>query len=1049
MKKHLILILCILAITGSTIKLNAQALNGTYLIGSNAPTYKTVMSAVNDLNTKGVNGPVVFRIYSGTYDEKIIIPPISGASATNTITFTSYSNDSSLVVLKNSTASYTENFVLQLNGADFITFYKISFSSPGTTGYHRCLVLENGAHNAHIINCKFSGAINSTSGKELIYSPTTNDTCTEIRNNHFYNGADAIELSGVDENTIESGHIITNNYFNCQYAGGIDCSFSSNVLISNNIFIPDNNGYFSYGIDLWSCTSSIQVHSNIVEGLFNPYGFTNAIGIAVTALPSMASNVLIYNNYIHGNCDGIGCHADKAKIYNNTVIIDPGADGYCVYTYYADQFVYNNILINTSNSASSAIYKFYYPSSIGKLDYNNIVGNTIAKVGTTTYSILSSWQIFSNQDSHSLTRNVHFLSDSMHIQDTMMHFGKPLSEVVVDIDGEARDVNKPYVGCDEYYMDIFPADTVFCAGRTVTLDAGVGMNSYAWSPGPTSRKITFDSSGYGFGTHKISVTVKYGSFTYTDTIQFKFIDAVANAGIDQYVCTGDLVTLSGSGGVSYTWQGTINKKTITFPASTSRDYHLNVIDKYGCSDTDTVTVFVMDYPVVKLGNDTTFCEGGSATYIAGTDTNYSYVWKSLPSPDTISTSAAFVADTSGRYLVFVSNANGCLTKATVEVTLLSRPPKPQITSLGQSEFCDGDSLLLSAPINYTNYFWSDGSKNSETYIHKTDSITLIVQDANTCFSLPSDTFFVLVYPNPPKPIISLVGNSEFCKGDSVMLEAPGGYPHYIWSNGDTNWKQKVVKSGLFSLSVVDSNACQSNFSDTVEIVVFPNPPKPVITASGPLTFCDRDSVILSAPIGYSSYVWSDANEDEERTITQNGSFSLHVVDSNTCESAESDVTTVTVKPLPPKPEILITGIDSLESSTLADVYHWYLNDTLLGLTTQLIIAPKSGNFSLITELEGCMSEESDILYYVRSGLTEHFENNIIVYPNPSDGVFYLEQANHSYSKAQIYNSNGQLIQELHITQAKTQIDLSQQPEGIYLVKLHGTTEIFLIKLLKY
>ncbi|MBT7825377.1 MAG: T9SS type A sorting domain-containing protein, partial [Bacteroidetes bacterium] len=163
---------------------------------------------------------------------------------------------------------------------------------------------------------------------------------------------------------------------------------------------------------------------------------------------------------------------------------------------------------------------------------------------------------------------------------------------------------------------------------------------------------------------------------------------------------------------------------------------------------------------------------------------------------------------------------------------------------------------------------------------------------------------------------------------------------------------------------------------------------------------------------------------------------------------ESDITKVTVKPLPPKPAILITGIDSLESSTLADGYNWYLNDTLLSLTTQLIIAPKSGNFSLITELDGCLSDESDGLYYVRSGLNEQIENSILVYPNPSDGMFYIELVDYSDAIIQIYSSKGQLIRELHITQTKTQINLSNQSKGVYWMKVIGENGIYHVPLVR-
>jgi len=1041
--KKLLYTLSILLLTANCF---SQTMSGTYYIGQYAPTYKTIMSAVTALKTNGVSGPVVFRIYSGTYDESIEIPSISGASASNTITFESYTKDSSSVIITNSNANSTKKDVIHINGADYLVFNKLTIEPDKLIYWKEGININNGSNYLKFVNCYFDGADNY----RMINSTSSVDNYIEILNCHFVGASYSIYFVG-ELTSYESGHKVVNCYFHNQTSGSIYFGYCSNIIIKNNLITTaDTNSTYDFGINVGKFSNSVKIHDNRIILVNSPLN-ANPYGIQV----STSSNpyLEIINNYIKGNCHGIACQVDNSKIYHNTCIVKSGYDLACIrFRNSNSNNVRNNIFINYDMDFYASIYNVnVLPNSNSILDYNNMISNKIGVAFLTVlamYPTLSSWQTNTLQDSHSISKNVNFMSDSMHIQDTFMRIGKPLTEVTTDIDGEPRDPNTPYIGCDEYHLDIIPDDTVICAQKSISITAASGFRAYSWSTGQSSKTITLDSSGFGFGTHAIGITAWKGSIPFKDTIWVTFHRPVADAGMDQYPCLGDQISLSGSGGVSYYWYGLMNKKTITFQAFTTRDYHLIVTDKYGCKDTDTVSVFVMDYPIVNLGNDTAFCEGGSASFNAGTDTTFAYVWKSLPAADTISNSALFVADTSSQYRVFVTSAYGCLTKATVEVTVHPNPHKPIINSFGTSEFCDGDSVQLSAPVGYVGYLWSDGSKNSEIYVSQSSIIRLQVSDVKTCISPFSDSFLVTVYPNPPKPSITLIGNNEFCDGDSSVLEAPIGYEHYNWSNGDTNWKQMVVKSGQFSLSVVDSNTCESEMSDTVVIVVFPNPAKPTITASGPITFCERDSVILSTPSGYTSYVWSDANGDEERIITQNGSFSLHVVDSNTCQSSESVITKVTVKPLPPKPSILIVGIDSLESSTLANGYNWHLNDTLLSLTTQLIIAPKSGNFSLIAELDGCLSDESDGLYYVRSGLNEQIENSILVYPNPSDGMFYIELVDYSNAIIQIYSSKGQLIRELHITQAKTQIDLSNHSKGVYWIKVIAEQGIYHLPLVR-
>ena len=66
--------------------LAAQPLSGNYSIPGN---YKTFTAAAAALQSNGVSGPVTFVVVPGTYTESFSLPPVQGASSTNTITFRS------------------------------------------------------------------------------------------------------------------------------------------------------------------------------------------------------------------------------------------------------------------------------------------------------------------------------------------------------------------------------------------------------------------------------------------------------------------------------------------------------------------------------------------------------------------------------------------------------------------------------------------------------------------------------------------------------------------------------------------------------------------------------------------------------------------------------------------------------------------------------------------------------------------------------------------------------------------------------------------------
>ena len=88
--------------------LYAQITTGTYTIGGASPSYATFTAAVADLNTNGLagDGPVVFDVRDGTYDEQLVINQITGASAINTITFQSESANNTLVTLKTTVSTF-------------------------------------------------------------------------------------------------------------------------------------------------------------------------------------------------------------------------------------------------------------------------------------------------------------------------------------------------------------------------------------------------------------------------------------------------------------------------------------------------------------------------------------------------------------------------------------------------------------------------------------------------------------------------------------------------------------------------------------------------------------------------------------------------------------------------------------------------------------------------------------------------------------------------------------------------------------------------------
>ncbi|MCX7547160.1 M4 family metallopeptidase [Xanthomarina sp. F1114] len=82
---------------------------------------------------------------------------------------------------------------------------------------------------------------------------------------------------------------------------------------------------------------------------------------------------------------------------------------------------------------------------------------------------------------------------------------------------------------------------------------------------------------------------------------------------------------------------------------------------------------------------------------------------------------------------------------------------------------------------------------------------------------------------------------------------------------------------------------------------------------------------------------------------------------------------------------------------------------------------------------------------------ENMENNIKVYPNPSNGKFTLKSLNNiNLLKAEIYDINGRLIKSIDLYNSKNlqTIDISQVTSGIYFMNVHARNATQVIKLIK-
>ena len=212
--------------------------NGSYTIGGVGADYPDFSSAVNALNNCGIMGPTIFNVNAGTYNERIILPPISGSSPTNTITFQSANGDNTSVVLTDSSTSTADNYIIKFVGADYVTIKKITIYNKGIS-YAKNIDISGGSSNNRIIDNIFLAPVTNNASTNIahIYSingTTSIDSNNWIMNNQFINGSVGIYWGGGNASNLESGTRIINNVFTDMYYQGMYLIYQNAPEVTGN-----------------------------------------------------------------------------------------------------------------------------------------------------------------------------------------------------------------------------------------------------------------------------------------------------------------------------------------------------------------------------------------------------------------------------------------------------------------------------------------------------------------------------------------------------------------------------------------------------------------------------------------------------------------------------------------------------------------------------------------------------------------------------------------------------------------------------------------------
>lgn len=419
-------------------------------------------------------------------------------------------------------------------------------------------------------------------------------------------------------------------------------------------------------------------------------------------------------------------------------------------------------------------------------------------------------------------------------------------------------------------------DQTVCAGTAVTLN-GSGAATYSWNNGVTNG-VAFTPS-VGSVTYTVTGTDAGGCINTDQVVVTVNPLPVVNAGVDQTICIGTSVILSGSGATTYTWNnGVINNSPFT-PALTTT-YTVTGTDGNGCVNTDQVVVTVNPLPTVGAGLDQTICAGTMVT-LNGTGASV-YSWN-----NGVTNGVAFTpAVGSVTYTVTGTDVNGCINTDQVVVNVNALP---NVGAGVDQTVCEGTQITLSGS-GASTYTWNPAITNGTAFTPSvgTTSYTVTGTDVNGCVN--TDQMTVTVNPTP---VVNAGPDQEICIGESVTLTATGAST-YSWNNGVTQGVAFAPSVGTVSYTVTGTSAFGCTSTDNVNVTVNP---LPNVFAGNDLVICDGQTVVLTAS-GATNYNWDNSVLNGVAFSPSVGTLTYTVIGTDANGCVNTDQVDVTVNPNP-------------------------------------------------------------------------------------------------------------------------------------------------------
>lgn len=351
-----------------------------------------------------------------------------------------------------------------------------------------------------------------------------------------------------------------------------------------------------------------------------------------------------------------------------------------------------------------------------------------------------------------------------------------------------------------------------CAGYITTLNAtSAGAVSYSWMPGPISGSQVVVNP---FLNTVYTVSAFNGTCSGVATVTLVTVPlpTVTSNASSTYVCSGESVTLTATGGLTYSWSPNAGTgATVVVTPTAPIQYSVAGSNAAGCLGGSPISIIVNSAPSVTVSASAPAICNGDAVILSAGGAN-TYTWDVPANTSSVSVSPSITTV----YSVTGTGSNSCTATKTIQVDVIT----PTVSITGPNAICSGQSATLIAN-GASSYTWSAFNNASVNIVTPTVTTAYTLSTLTNSLNISCGFAASVQVVVNPLPVISAVATrTSVCKDEAFTLTASGAST-YTWSNNantpSVSLTASVITTMIYTVAGTSSLGCVNSASVVVKI----------------------------------------------------------------------------------------------------------------------------------------------------------------------------------------------------------------------------------------